>query len=388
MRARRQLAVSVFVATGLLFAATIGLASLPPRPLRSALTVLHALTFRVATDWLAVVALLAVGGRYASRGTTVDRRTVGRLAAGVFLGGVAIEASPLVRLVVAPAALGLEPLVEGLVVAVQRALYPAGLFLATVVGVATARDRLAGRQGSAALGRSERRVADGGESEPVAGLGPGPGVVRGAGLPLAPSGGWTPNVALAAVGRAMAVLAAVAAASFAVAAGARVALGEPYPWLAVVDAGIGALGASAGYAALAVAFLVLVVEGVRVRSLVGVTALLWVGLVLVGIAVALLSAGLGVALVGATKTPMAAVEAARLGQWPAPDSWTVLLRVGTFLAGAVGLFAVQRSVTRRDPPSEPPTGSGSGSPTGARHGSGAAGGTAGGGGSGDDRHEL
>jgi len=369
MRGRRALGVSVVVATGLLFAATVGLASLPPRPLRSALTVLHTLTFRVATDWLAVVALLAVGGRYASRGTTVDRRTVGRLAAGVFLGGLAIEASPLVRLVVAPATLGVEPLVEGLVVAVQRALYPAGLFLATVVGAATARARLGVRPGSVESGRSERGVTDGG-GHGLAGLGSGD-------LPLAPSGDWDPDATLLIVGRAMAVFAAVVAASFAVAAATRVALGEPYVWLAVVDAGLGALGAGAGYAVLALAFLVLVVRGVRLRSLLGVTALLWVGLVLAGIAVALLSAGLGVALVSLTKTPMAAVEAARLGRWPAPDSWSVLLRVGTFLAGAVGLLAVQRTGARRDPPNEPGTGAGSSGPR-TRAGSGTADGTAGG----------
>jgi hypothetical protein len=363
MRGRRALGVSVVVATGLLFVATVGLASLPPRPLRGALTVLHTLTFRVATDWLAVVALLAVGGRYASRGTAVDRRTVGRLAAGVFLGGVAIEASPLLKLVVAPTALGLEPLVEGLVLAVQRALYPAGLFLATVVGAATARARLGARPERAGTGRSERGVTDGGGH----GLG---GLARG-NLPLAPSGGWDPGATLLTVGRAIAVFAAVVAASFAVAAATRVALGEPYVWLAVVDAGLGALGAGAGYAVLALAFLVLVVRGVRLRSLLGVTALLWVGLVLAGVAVALLSAGLGVALVSLTKTPMAAVEAARLGRWPAPDSWSVLLRVGTFLAGAVGLLAVQRTGTRRDPPNEPGTGAGSGPPR-TRAGSGTA----------------
>jgi hypothetical protein len=365
MRARRRLVVSVFVATGLLLVATVGLASLPPRPLRSALTVLHTLTFRVATDWLAVVALLAVGGRYVSGGTAVDRRTVGRLAAGVFLGGVAIEASPLVRLVVVPATLGVEPLVEGLVVAVQRALYPTGLFLATVVGAATARARLGPRPG---------RTGDG----------PGLGGFGGGGLPLSPTGDWDLDSALPVLGRVAAVFAAVVGVTFAVAAGARVALGEPYVWLAVVDAGLGALGAGAGYALLGVAFLVLAVRGVGVRSLVGVTALLWVGLVLTGIAVALLSAGLGVALVGATKTPMAAVEAARLGRWPAPDSWTVLLRVGTFLAGAVGLLAVQHDGIRRDPPSEPGTGAGAGSGSGSgtagtRHGSGTAGETAGGG---------
>jgi hypothetical protein len=182
----------------------------------------------------------------------------------------------------------------------------------------------------------------------------------------------------------MAVFAAVVAASFAVAAGARVALGEPYLWLGVVDAGLDALGVGTGYAVLAVAFLVLVVWGVRLRSLVGVTALMWVGLVLTGIAVALLSAGLGVALVSLTKTPMAAVEAARLGRWPAPDSWTVLLRVGTFLAGAVGLLAVQRSRTRREPPSEPGTGAGSGTAR-TRPGSGTTGGTVGGGRTRDSR---
>jgi hypothetical protein len=377
MRTRRQLGVSVLVATGLLFAATVGLASLPPRPLRSALTVLHTLTFRVAADWLAVVALLAVGGRYASRGATVDRRTVGRLAAGVFLGGLAIEASPLVRLVVAPAAPGVEPLVEGSVVAVQRALYPAGLFLATVVGAATARTRLDTRPGSADDPRAGRGVTDGGKRRL--------GAIDGPDLPLAPAGDWDPDAAVLVVGRVLAVFAAVVAASFAVAAAARVALGEPYVWLAVVDAGLGALGAGAGYAVLAVAFLAVVVRGVRLRSLVGVTAFLWVGLVLAGIAVALLSAGFGVALVSLTKTPMGAVEAARLGRWPAPDSWSVLLRVGTFLAGAVGLLAVQRTRPRRDPPNEPGTGAGSGGTTRPRARSGTAGGTGGGGRTRDSR---
>ena len=366
MHGRRALAVSVFVATGLLFVATAGLASLPPRPLRSALTVLHTLTFRVAADWLAVVALLAVGGRYASTTTTVERRTVGRLAAGVFLGGVAIEASPLVKLVVAPAALGIEPFVEGLVVAVQRALYPTGLFLATVVGAATARARFGGRPGR----------GDGG---------PGLGALGGGRLPLAPTGEWDPNAALLVVGRAIAVFMAVVAASFAVAASARTALGEPYVWLALVDAGLGALGAGAGYALLAMAFLALVVGGVRLRTLVGVTALLWVGLVLMGIAVALLSAGFGVVLVSATKTPMVAVEAARLGRWPAPDSWTVLLRVGTFLAGAVGLLAVQRTRARHKPPREPPSRARSGSAARAQAGSGTAGGRGNAGGTHDSR---
>jgi hypothetical protein len=71
-------------------------------------------------------------------------------------------------------------------------------------------------------------------------------------------------------------------------------------------------------------------------------------LVVLGIAVALLSAGLGVLLVGATATPMGAVEAAGMGLWPEPDSWTHLLATGSFLAGAVGLSIVQRTTPAVD----------------------------------------
>ena len=324
MRGRRHLAVSAVVATGLLLVATVGLASLPPRPLRSALTVLHALTFRVATDWLAVVALLAVGGRYVA-GATVDRATVGGLAAGVFLGGLAIEASPLVRLVVAPSPVGADRLLEAVVVAVQRAAFPTGLFLATVIGAATARARLAGERGSERL--------DGDEGRP---------------LPLGPSSGWVLDVTLPAVARTVGVVAAAVAVSVGIEAGSRVAVGASHSALAVADAAVNALGTGVGYAVLAVAFVGLVVEGVGRRSLVVSTALVWVATALGGVAVGILSAGLGVALVGLTATPMPAVEAARFGRWPAPYSWATLLRVGTFLAGAVGLFAVQRTAPDRD----------------------------------------
>ena len=335
MRGRRHLAVSAVVATGLLLVATVGLASLPPRPLRSALTVLHALTFRVATDWLAVVALLAVGGRYVA-GATVSRATVGGLAAGVFLGGLAIEASPLVRLVVAPSPVGADRLLEAVIVAVQRATFPTGLFLATVVGAATARARLADERGS-----------DDGTD------GPGSGAERpngdgGRPMPLGPSSEWVPDVTLSTVARTVAVVAAAGAVSFGIEAGVRVAGGTSYAALAVADAAVNALGTGVGYAVLAVGFVGLVVEGVGPRSLVRSTALVWGTTVLGGIAVGVLSAGLGVALVSVTATPMPAVEAARFGRWPTPYSWATLLRVGTFLAGAVGLFAVQRTAPDRD----------------------------------------
>ena len=334
MRGRRHLAVSAVVATGLLLAATVGLASLPPRPLRSALTVLHALTFRVATDWLAVVALLAVGGRYVA-GATVDRATVGGLAAGVFLGGLAIEASPLVRLVVAPSPVGADRLLEAVIVAVQRATFPAGLFLATVVGAATARARLAGERGSERL--------DGDEGRP---------------LPLGPSSGWVLDVTLPAVARTVGVVATAVAVSVGIEAGLRVGVGASYTALAVADAAVNALGTGVGYAVLAVGFVGLVVKGVGRRSLVRSTALVWATTVLGGIAVGVLSAGLGVALVSLTATPMPAVEAARFGRWPTPYSWATLLRVGTFLAGAVGLLAVQRTAPDREPPGQPATDAG------------------------------
>jgi hypothetical protein len=348
MRGRRHLAVSAVVATGLLLAATVGLASLLPRPLRSALTVLHALTFRVATDWLAVVALLAVGGRYVA-GATVDRATVGGLAAGVFLGGLAIEASPLVRLVVAPSPVGADRLLEAVIVAVQRAAFPTGLFLATVVGAATARARLADERGS----------DDGTE---------GPDGDGGRPVPLGPSSEWVPDVTLSTVARTVAVVAAAGAVSFGIEAGLRVGVGASYTALAVADAAVNALGTGVGYAVLAVGFVGLVVEGVGRRSLVRSTALVWGTTVLGGIAVGVLSAGLGVALVSVTATPMPAVEAARFGRWPTPYSWATLLRVGTFLAGAVGLLAVQRTAPDRGPPGRPATDADAGTGTDLRAG--------------------
>lgn len=324
MEVGRGRGVGVVVATGLLLAATVGLASLPPRPLRSALTVLHTLTFRVATDWLAVVALLSVAGRSVRADVRVTRLTVGALAAGVFLGGVAIEASPLARLVAAPSAVETTVLVEGLLLAVHHALYPTGLFLAVVGGAAATRRR-----------SGPARTATGG------------------GPPLAPSEGRVPDLSRRAVASVLAVFGVVSAVSFALESGTRLAVGAPYPWLAAADAGVAAVGAGVGYAVLAGAFLVLTVEGVSLRSLAGTTAAVWVALALAGIAGGVATAGLGVALVGVTGTPMPAVGAAGFGRWPAPHSWATLLRVGTLLAGGVGLLAVERTAraarsTRRE----------------------------------------
>lgn len=314
----RRLAVAVFAATALLGAATMGLASVPGRPLRSVLTIVHTLSFRVATDWLVVVALLAVAERYVSAGKTVDRRTVTRLAAVVFLGGFAIEASPFVRLFVEPAAVGPAQLGAGLMTACLRALAHTGLFVATTAGAATVSAALYGRATRATSG----------------------------GLPLAPAGRWRRHLLWAATARVAVVLGVVAVAAFALDAGTRLALGVPHAWLAVVDAALAALAGFVGHLVLALAFLVLVVAGVRVRTLVGGTALVWTALFAGGVVVAILSGLVAVGLVGLTTTPMAAVEAAALGQWPAPDSWTLLLQVGTFLAGAVGLLAVQHPTGR------------------------------------------
>lgn len=311
----RRLALGVLAATALLGAATTGLATVPGRPLRSVLTIVHTLSFRVAMDWLVVVALLAVGERYVSAGKTVDRRTVWRLAAAVFLGGFAIEASPFVRVFVEPSAVGPERLGLGLVAACQQALAHAGLFAATAAGAATLSDAFYGRAKRAATG----------------------------GLPLAPAGRWRRRLLWAAATRTAFVLGAVGAVTFAMEAVARLAFGAPHAWLAVADAALAALTGAVSHAVLALAFLALVVAGVRVRTLVGGTALVWVALFAGGVLVAVLSGLVGVALVSATTTPMGAVEAAALGQWPAPDSWTLLLQVGTFLAGAVGLLAVQRT---------------------------------------------
>jgi hypothetical protein len=145
------------------------------------------------------------------------------------------------------------------------------------------------------------------------------------------------------------VFAAVSAVAFAVDLGTRLAVDVDYPWLAAVDAGVAAVGAGVGYAVLAGAFLVLAVGGVTPRSLAGTTAAVWIALALAGVAGGVLTAGLGVALVGLAGTPMPAIDAAGLGRWPAPHSWATLLRLGTLLAGGVGLLAVQRSAETRRP---------------------------------------
>lgn len=324
MRARRGLGVGILVGTGLLLAATVGLASLPPRPLRSALAVVHTLTFRVATDWLAVVALLAVAGRFVREDARVSGRTVAGLTAAVFLGGVAVEASPLARLVAASGPVDPAVVLEEVGLAVRHALYPAGFFVAVVVGGATVRRRSGPARGT-------RRA-----------------------LPLAPSGRRVPNLSARAATRVLAVLAAVTAVSFAVDLGTRLAVGVPYPSLAVVEAGVAAVGAGVGYAVLAGAFLALIVEGVGVRSLTGTTAVVWVVLALAGVLGGIVTAGLGVALVGVAGVSMPAVDAAGLGRWPAPHSWATLLRLGTLVAGGIGLLAVQRTTesgsTVRDAP--------------------------------------
>jgi len=318
----------MFAATLLLGVVTVGLASVPPRPLRSALAVGYALSVRVATDWLVVLALLAVADRYTGS-RTVDRATVRRLAALVLLGGLAVEVSPFVRLVVEPAPVGTARLTEGLVVAVQGVLFPAGLFVATVAGAATVRDALGDRPG--------HETADGSSPES-------PG-----GLPLAPSTGWVPAVTPAAVRRAVAVLAVVAGGAFALETGARFLVGAPHAAFVVLDAAVGALGELVDYAVLAVAFLALAVDGVRVRSLVGGVVGVWAVTFVLSFLVAALGAGLAVGLVGVTTTTMAAVESSTLGAWPAPDSWELLLRSATFVAGGVGLLAIQRTSPGKRP---------------------------------------
>ena len=311
MRATRRRAASVLVATLLLGVATVTLASFPPRPLRSVITLVHTLGLRVASDWLAVVALLSLGERVASDEDPITRRTVGRLALAVFVGGFAVEVSPMARLVAEPAAVAAGVLVEGVANALQSSLFTTGLFVATVAGGARLRDSFGARTNG--------------------------------GLPLAPTDRLFPRVGPGALGRVARVLAVVAVLWLGVELATRLALGVPYVWLAVVESAVAALSGAVDYAVLAVAFLALAADGTDLRSVAGTTAVVWVVLVVLGIAVALLSAGLGVLLVGATATPMGAVEGAGMGLWPEPDSWTHLLATGTFLAGAVGLSVVQRT---------------------------------------------
>jgi hypothetical protein len=311
----RRLAASVFAATLLLGIGTVGLAAVPPRPLRSALTVVYTLSFRVATDWLVVVALLAAAERYVSAAATVDRRTVRRLTALVLLGGLTVTAAPLARLVVESGGVGLDRLVTGGVAALRDALFPAGLFVATVVGAASLRDAPTAGSQAADAGR----------------------------LPLSSASDPTRALTPTAVWRAARVLVVVAGAVFAVDVAARLALGVPYLWLAVVDAAVVSLATLVDYAVLAAAFLVLVTVGADTRSLVRGVVGVWTAVFLLSMAVAVLGVLAAVGLVGVTVTPMPAVEASTLGEWPTPDSWAVLLRLSTFVAGGVGLLTVQRA---------------------------------------------
>ncbi|WP_135365336.1 hypothetical protein [Halosimplex halophilum] len=313
MDATRRRGLAALVATVLLGAATLALASVPPRPLRSVVTLVGSLGLRVATDWLAVVALLALAERVAAGGESVTRSSVARLTAAVFVGAVAIEVSPLARLVAAPDPVASAAVAEGAADAVQSGLFAAALVAATAAGGAALRE---------ALGDDAR-----------------------SGLPVAPTERRLPRVEPRAVVRVAQVLGVAAALWLGVELATRLALGVPYFWLAVADGAVAALGGAVDYGVLAVAGLVLAVDGADARTVVGGTAVVWLALVVGGIAVAVLSAGLGVVLVGATATPMGAVEAAGMGLWPAPDSWTQLLATGTFLAGAAGLSVVQRTVS-------------------------------------------
>lgn len=309
---------SVLIATVLLAAGTVAVASVPPRPLRSIAAIAHALSLPVATYWLAVVALLAVADRLASPARTVDRRTVGQLAAVVFTGGLAIELSPLARLVATPTAAG--PIAEPVALGVRNALFPTGLFAATALGAL----RLRG-------------------SRPLA-----PGV------PLSP--GENPLSAIAS--EAASTLARPLAAAAALAAGIELALrflatGAPYPALVVVEAVVRSLAGLVEHAVLAVALLALFAAGARLRSLAVGAALAWVALFLGALATAVLGAVAGVVIVSLTTTPIAAVDASALGEWPSPDAWPLLLRTGTYLALGLGVLAVQNAPA---PAEDAPTG--------------------------------
>jgi len=316
---RRRLGLSVVLVTALLSAGTLAVASVPPRPLRSVATAVHALSLPVTTYWLAAVALLAVAERFASGDRHVDHGTVGRLAAVVFVGGLAVELSPLARLALGSAdPAGIERLAERIAASVQRVLFPTGLFAATAL---------------AAL----RIRADRPDSR---------------GLPLAPTEAVVSALgggALAVVGR---VFAAVAALSVFVELAARALIsGIPYAALALVEAVVRAGGGTVQHAVIAVTLLALLVHGVRVRSLVPGVVGVWLALFLAATAVAFVGAGVSIGVVGLTATPIPAVEGSILGEWPAPDEWPLLLRSGTYLAVATGLLAIQESVTASGEPS-------------------------------------
>ncbi|MFC7196302.1 hypothetical protein ACFQL4_19480 [Halosimplex aquaticum] len=159
MRATRRRGASALVATLLLAVATVTLASVPPRPLRSVVTLVNSLGLRVATDWLAVVALLSLGERVATGEESITRPSVRRLAIAVFVGGVAIEVSPLVRLVAEPSSVTETVLVNGVAGALQEGLFAAGLLVATAAGGAVLRDALGDRDtGGLPLAPTDHRL--------------------------------------------------------------------------------------------------------------------------------------------------------------------------------------------------------------------------------------
>jgi hypothetical protein len=317
-----RLGRSVLAVTALLVAGTVAVASLPPRPLRSVLTAIHAVSFRVATYWLVVVALVAVAERLAGS-DRVTRQGVVRLAAVVFVGALAIEISPLARLVVSPPPVETARLLGRAVDAVQAALYPAGLLLGTGLAALQSRDAVASGLGTSSL-------------------------------PLAPDDGFgngTTPAALWHVGR---VLGAVAVLSGLLGVVETLAVApDSHLVVAVAGVGVDALRALVDHLVVGVALFALLVYGVTARSLVVASAAALTASFLLGLVIAVVGALLGVVVVSTTVTPIPAVESADLADWPNPLALDRLVLVGTVAAAGVGV----RTIHGRLAPGRPSTAS-------------------------------
>jgi len=315
----------VLAVTLLLGAVAVGMASMPPRPLRSVVAAVYAVSLRMATYWLVVVALLQLADRLAGDSRRVDRRAIWRLSAVVFLGAVAIELGPLVRQLAGVAASGqVTDLLTTVPVALQDALFPAAAFLGVGLAVLALRSRE-----------------------------PGPDADRGSSLPVAPDDGIAHDRLPTAVWRLGRVLAAATLAHTVLGAVAAGAGGRSHVLVLTTDAALAALAGFVDHAVLGVVILALFAGGATRQSLPMATAFTWVITFVLGIAVGLLGALASVVLVAATTAPIPVVDSATLIVWPNPVSVSSLLTTGAVLATGVGLRLIHGPIEEpmRDRPS-------------------------------------
>lgn len=292
----RTRARGALTAAGALAAGTVALAVVPTGVAGGALAGASTLASRVAPDWLAVAALVFVAGRSLGSRGSVSRRTGATIATAVLATGFAVAVSPLAATLAdaGPEGVGAASALRVVSVAARDALFPTGLFLATVAGLT------------------------------------GPHASRS-------------SFSAGTVAHTLRPLGAVAACSAGLAVATRLALGTEYVPFVLADAGVAALTGFATYGVLAVALVAVATGSVGRRRLPAAAAGVALGLFAVALVASAVGGLLGVALVTAGATPMAVVERSTLAYWPSPLSPSFALATVTFLAGAVGLLAVRRT---------------------------------------------